>query len=171
MQIHHKIYLKIVPNREKNMYLHVSTWDSVLPKGFTFVDRAVCNNFTQLRWTIRNHRRHPLHRINRIHRSTRDERFTTTCLLPVFPSTRRHPWWTSTYVTVDERWTIWWTRNVSWSTGRFAGSCTVVLTTQAKHYGDNSNGVLEYLNCDVGRYTPSCKYIVLPCVWCARHVL
>ena len=28
-------------------------------KVFAFVDRAVCNDFTQLRWTIRNHRRHP----------------------------------------------------------------------------------------------------------------
>ena len=47
MQIHHKIYLKIVPNRETytSMYLLEIQY---CRKVFDFVDRAVCNNFVRL---------------------------------------------------------------------------------------------------------------------------
>jgi len=47
------------------------------------------------------------------------------------------------------------------------GSCTVDLMTQADNsYGDISRAYWSYWRYGLlcGRYTPSCKYIVLPCI-------
>ena len=151
MQIYHKIYLKIVPNREKHIppciYLRFSTAGRYL----TFVYRAVrlyygttMDNYETIDFGT--WRRHP----------------------PTTPQDQQHKHWTlrerSTSTRVPDNSTasianFWWTMNVHDHPDALPDH-TVELTTQAEHYGDHSNGVLELWNCDLRRCTPSCKYIL-----------